>query len=63
MELFNQFPQIGKNLYLAIQPRDGGTIIINVAIEIKTIKTRHIYKHLISGKIKEPLSKTHFNKT
>ena len=61
MGLFNQFPQIRKNLYLAIQPierfnnsvsRDGETIIINnVATEIKIIKNRHIYEHLISGKV------------
>ena len=31
-------------------------------MEIKTIKARHIYKHLISGKVKEPSSKTYFNK-
>ena len=32
--------------------RDGETIMNNnVAMEIKTIKTRHIYKHLISGKL------------
>ena len=32
-------------------------------MEIKTIKTRHIYKHLISGKVKEPSPKPYFNKT
>ena len=43
--------------------RDGETIIINnVAMEIKTIKTRHIYKHLIGRKVKEPSSKSHFNR-
>ena len=31
-------------------------------MEITTIKTRHIYKHLISGKVKKPSSKTYFNK-
>ena len=43
--------------------RDGETIINNVEMEIKTIKTRRIYKHSISGKVKEPSSKTYFNKT
>ena len=43
--------------------RDGETIIINnVAMEIKTIKTRHIYKHLIGRKVKEPSSKFYFNR-
>ena len=38
--------------------RDGETVIINnLATKIKAIKTRHIYKHLISGKVKEPSSK------
>ena len=69
----HQFPQIRKNPYLAIQSisrevynsvsRDGETIIINnVAMEIKTIKTRHIYKHLIGRKVKEPSSKFYFNR-
>ena len=62
MDLFDQFPQIEKNLYLAIHPivrfttvflRDGETVIINnVAMEIKTIKTKHIYKHLIRERLK-----------
>ena len=44
--------------------RDGETITINnVAMEVKTIKIRHIYKHLISGKVKKLSFKTHFNKT
>ena len=43
--------------------RDGETIIINnVAMEIKTIKTRHIYKHLMGRKVKEPSSKFYFNR-
>ena len=43
--------------------RDGETIIINnVAMEIKTIKTRHIYKHLIGRKVKELSSKFYFNR-
>ena len=43
--------------------RDGETIIINnVAMEIKTIKIRHIYKHLIGRKVKEPSSKFYFNR-
>ena len=36
--------------------RDGETIIINnVAMEIKAIKIRHTYKHLISGKVKRTI--------
>ena len=31
-------------------------------MEIKTIKTRHIYKHLIGRKVKEPSSKFYFNR-
>ena len=50
-----------KEVYNSVS-RDGETIIINnIAMEIKTIKTRHIYKHLISGKVKEPSSKTCLN--
>ena len=31
-------------------------------MDIKTIKTRHIYKHLIGRKVKEPSSKFYFNR-
>ena len=31
-------------------------------MEINTIKTRHIYKHLIGRKFKEPSSKFYFNR-
>ena len=72
MELFSQFPQnwkesilgnpTNREVYNSVS-RDDETIIINsVAIEIKTIKTRHIYKHLIGRKVKEPSSKFYFNR-
>ena len=53
---------INREVYNSVL-RDGELIIINnVAMEIKTIKTRHIYKPLIGRKVKEPSSKFYFNR-
>ena len=45
---------VNQEVYNSVS-RNGETIIYNnVVMEIKTIKTRHIYKQLIGRKVKEP---------